>query len=110
MICGMIIALLVVLSASLMYFLEHDAQPEKFCDIPSSMWWAVTTLTTVGYGDVYPMTPLGKIFGALIQISGIAFFALPTAVLGAGLIDDFRRNRRPCVCPNCGADINPSRD
>ncbi len=105
-VCSMIIVLLIVLSASFMYFIENEAQPDKFSDIPSSMWWAVSTLTTVGYGDIYPITPWGKVFGSLIQISGIAFFALPTAILGAGLIEEFRGQRSSTVCPHCGGDIH----
>lgn len=91
--CGLIMVLLILLSVSVMYFVENEAQPQKFSDIPSSMWWAVATLTTVGYADVYPITPLGKFLGSLIQISGIGFFALPTAVIGAGLVEEFRSRR-----------------
>jgi voltage-gated potassium channel len=105
-VCGLMMILLIVMSASLMYFVENEAQPEKFSDIPSSMWWAVATLTTVGYGDVYPMTPLGKLLGSFIQISGIGFFALPTAVIGAGLVEEFRSRRRSIVCPHCGGDVH----
>src|ERR1044071_1668690 len=103
-VCGLIMILLIVMSASLMYFVENEAQPQKFSDIPSAMWWAVATLTTVGYGDIYPITPLGKLLGSFIQVSGIAFFALPTAVIGAGLIEEFRSRRRAIVCPHCGGD------
>ncbi|MEY2484197.1 MAG: voltage-gated potassium channel [Verrucomicrobiota bacterium] len=104
-VCAFIMVLLIIMSASLMYFVENEAQPEKFSDIPSAMWWAVATLTTVAYGDVYPITPLGKLLGSLIQISGIAFFALPTAVIGAGLIEEFRNRRVPAACPHCGGHI-----
>lgn len=63
------------------YFAEKDAQPEVFSSIPASMWWAVATLTTVGYGDAYPITIAGKIIGSIIAILGIAAIALPTAIL-----------------------------
>lgn len=109
-VCSLMMVLLIVVSASLMYFVENEAQPDKFSDIPSSMWWAVATLTTVGYGDVYPMTPLGKLLGCFIQISGIAFFALPTAVIGAGLVEEFRSRRRSIVCPHCGGDVHLPRN
>ncbi len=66
-----------------MYFAENEAQPDKFSDIPSTMWWAVVTLTTVGYGDIYPVTPLGKAFAMVIAILGVGMFALPTGILGA---------------------------
>lgn len=105
-ICAFVMVLLILMSASIMYFIETEAQPEKFSDIPSAMWWAVATLTTVGYGDVYPVTPLGKVVGSLIQISGLAFFALPTAVIGAGLVEEFRSRRRGTICPHCGGELH----
>ena len=104
--CILVMMLLIVLSASVMYFVENDAQPQKFSDIPSAMWWAVATLTTVGYGDIYPITPTGKLIASFIEISGIAFFALPAAVIGAGLIEELRERRRSMVCPHCGRDLN----
>lgn len=101
-----IVLVLMVLSASFIYFAEHDAQPENFPDIPSSMWWAIVTLTTVGYGDVYPVTVLGKIFAAGISILGIGMFALPTGILGATFVEELekRRQGKQC-CPHCGEDI-----
>jgi voltage-gated potassium channel len=66
----------------------------------------VTTLTTVGYGDVYPVTPAGKVLGAIIAILGIGVFALPTAILGAGFIEELqRRKAKGKVCPHCGRQI-----
>jgi voltage-gated potassium channel len=106
LVCSLIMVVLIVMSASVMHFVENKAQPEKFADIPSSMWWAVSTLTTVGYGDVYPITPMGRFLAAVIQFSGIRFFALPTAVLGAGLMDKLRSRRRPLVCPHCGGEVH----
>ncbi|MGL5002565.1 MAG: potassium channel family protein, partial [Casimicrobium sp.] len=64
-----------------------DAQPKAFSSIPAAMWWAVMTLTTVGYGDVYPITPLGKFFAAVIATGGIAVFALPMAIITAAILD-----------------------
>lgn len=75
------IAMLLLFSSSLMYVVETEAQPDKFPDIPSAMWWGVATLTTVGYGDVYPVTPLGKLLGGFIAFLGIGIFALPTGIL-----------------------------
>tara|TARA_B100000686_G_scaffold309457_1_gene351390 strand:- start:146 stop:898 length:753 start_codon:yes stop_codon:yes gene_type:complete len=72
---------LILASATLMYFAEHDAQPDVFRSIPAAMWWAVATLTTVGYGDAYPITAVGKFLGSIIAILGIAAIALPTAIL-----------------------------
>jgi len=99
-------SLLVVLSASLMYSLEHDGQPEKFSSIPRTMWWAVATLTTIGYGDMYPVTPLGQFFAAVISMIGIGMFALPTAILGSGFLEAFQKQKiRVEACPHCGKPL-----
>jgi hypothetical protein len=74
------ISVMLVLSASIMYYAEHDAQPDKFASIPESMWWAVCTLTTVGYGDVFPVTAVGKLAASVISILGIGLFAIPTGI------------------------------
>ena len=101
-----VIFILLILSSSLLYYAEHDAQHEKFPSIPGSLWWSVVTLTTVGYGDVFPITPLGKIFGAIISFLGIGLFALPAGILGAGFLDEIRNKRcEKAVCPHCGKEI-----
>jgi voltage-gated potassium channel len=69
------------MASALMYLVEQDAQPDKFSSIPESMWWALITLTTVGYGDVSPITPLGKIIGAITAIMGVSTVALLTGIL-----------------------------
>lgn len=97
--------ILLIISSSLIYFIEHDAQPEIFSDIPSSMWWGIITLTTIGYGDTYPITPLGKFLGAVVSILGICVFALPTGILGAGFIEEIQKTKKRKVCPYCGKDI-----
>jgi voltage-gated potassium channel len=84
-----------VLSSTLIYFLEHDAQPQNFPDIPATMWWAILTMTTIGE-DVYPITPLGKAIGGLIIILGVATFALPTSILTSGFVDELDRQRENC--------------
>lgn len=95
--------ILVSISASIMYFFEHEAQPEVFSSIPAAMWWAVSTLTTVGYGDVYPITIGGKIFGSFVALLGIGLIAAPAGILGAGLMEEFDSRRRPKEkCPHCG--------
>lgn len=101
-----VMILLIVMSSSFMYFAENEAQPDKFPDIPSTMWWSVVTLTTVGYGDVYPVTTLGKFFASLISIMGIGMFALPTGILGANFVGQIQK-RKPDkrVCPHCGKEI-----
>ena len=77
----MLIALF--LSSALMYIAEHDSQPEKFSSIPETMWWGLITLTTVGYGDVSPVTPLGKIIGAFTAIMGVCTVALLTGIVAS---------------------------
>jgi len=86
--------LLLIIFSSLMYFIEKEAQPEAFSSIPAAMWWGIITLTTVGYGDVYPITPLGKILGALIAFLGIGMFALPAGILGSGLVEAIQKKEK----------------
>jgi voltage-gated potassium channel len=104
------IGMLLLFSSSLMYIVETEAQPDKFPDIPSAMWWGVATLTTVGYGDVFPITPLGKLFGAFIALLGIGMFALPTGILASGFAEEIKRRHekeKTCPpCPHCGGDIS----
>lgn len=73
------------------YFFERDVQPDDFASIPHAMWWGIATLTTVGYGDVVPQSPLGKIVGGLIMLSGIAMFAMPAGILAAAFADEAKR-------------------
>jgi voltage-gated potassium channel len=99
--------ILLTISSSLLYYVEHDAQPEAFSNIPSALWWGVATLTTVGYGDVYPVTSLGKFFGAIISLLGIGLFALPAGILSAGFVEEIRKRRELVkTCPHCGEKID----
>ena len=82
---------LLMLSSSMIYYLERVEQPDNFGSIPASMWWAMATLTTVGYGDVVPHTALGKIFGGLVTILGIAMYGLPIAIIASGFTNEFYR-------------------
>ncbi len=84
-----VVALLValVMAATLMYFAETEAQPEVFSSIPASMWWSVVTLTTVGYGDTVPITPIGRVLAAVIAVLGIGLFAMPAGIISAGLLE-----------------------
>ncbi len=84
---------LTVIAASLMYSVEHEAQPDKFPNIIETCWWAVITLTTIGYGEVTPKTGLGKIVGGLISVLCVGLVALPTAILSAGMIEKLHRTR-----------------
>lgn len=101
-----LIFMLVFLSC-IMYFVEHEAQPENFTSIPATMWYGVATLTTVGYGDIYPVTTLGRITGGCIAIIGIGFFALPAGILTAGFSEELNKknnnkNTEENKCPSCG--------
>jgi voltage-gated potassium channel len=100
----LILLIVLVFSSSLMYTAEHEAQPDKFPDIPHAMWWGIVTLATVGYGDVYPITPLGQFLGGIVLIVGIGVFALPTGIFASGFIDviNERRQKTVYVCPYCG--------
>ena len=87
---------------------EHAAQPEKFGSMPAALWWSVVTLTTIGYGDVYPVTTIGKVIGALVAVAGIGIVALPTAIVAAGFAEELRKARTaPAVCPHCGKEMEP---
>lgn len=94
---GLILALLlltVLLSGSLMYFAEAQAQPDKFGSIPRALWWAIITMTTIGYGDTYPVTALGRILGGIIAIAGVMMIALPTGIFAASFTEAMDRRRQ----------------
>jgi voltage-gated potassium channel len=91
----LIIAALVMLtSASLLYIVEGAAQPELFGSIPRALWWSVVTLTTIGYGDVYPVTPLGKMLTGITAILGVGLIAAPAGIVAAALSDALEQERR----------------
>ncbi len=94
--------ILIVLSSSFIYMAEHEAQPDKFRNIPESMYWAVETLTSVGYGDIYPITPTGKFLTSLISLLGLCMVALPTGILASAFTQEIRKKK---VCPHCGKEI-----
>jgi len=83
----------ILFSASAIYYLENEAQPEKFSSITESVWWATVSLATVGYGDVYPITVGGKIFASLISLVGIAVVAIPTGVISAAFVEEIYKER-----------------
>jgi voltage-gated potassium channel len=88
-----ILLLTLTISASIMYMIEGDAQPQGFSSIPAAMWWAVETLTTVGYGDLVPRTALGKVIGGVVAIVGVAALALFTSLITVSFLDQLRLRR-----------------
>jgi len=86
--------IILILASLLIYYAEHDAQPDQFENAFSGLWWAVATLTTVGYGDLYPITPLGRFLGAVIAILGIGMVAVPTSILSAGFMELLEKNTK----------------
>lgn len=92
LILGMLMVTILV-AGSLLYFAEGDAQPDKFGSIPRAMWWAIVTLTTVGYGDAFPITPLGKFLAGGIAIMGVMLIALPTGLFAASFTEAMEKER-----------------
>lgn len=112
----LIASVLLVVSATLVYYLERDAQPDKFPDIISSIWWAMATLTTIGYGDVFPITIGGKILSCIIAILGIGVVALPAGIISSGFLDEIKNEKEAAkaesepamtYCPHCGKKLSP---
>lgn len=103
-----LIIFLIIIAASLLYFAEHNAQPKVFSSIPATFWWAVVTVTSVGYGDMVPITMLGKILTGVITLSGLAIFALPAGIITSGFLEEMRKakNHKTHICPHCGEDID----
>lgn len=86
-----IIVVMMIASSLAMYSLEHDAQPEVFANAFSGVWWAASTLATVGYGDIYPITTAGKILGIIITFLGVGVVAVPTGIISAGFVEQYAR-------------------
>jgi len=95
LISSLFILLVLMLASSLcMYSLEHEAQPEVFTNAFSGIWWSVSTLLTVGYGDIYPITDLGRLFSIVITFLGVGMVAIPTGIISAGFVDQYSRIKR----------------
>ena len=113
-------SLLLVVASTLMYYLESKVQPEAFPNIVASLWWAVATLTTIGYGDVFPVTGMGRLLSGIIAVLGIGLVALPTAIISSGFVEALARNKPDTaagqppgtasdavrVCPHCGKPLD----
>lgn len=108
---------LLVITSTLMFYVENQAQPQVFTGVPESMWWGVETLTTLGYGDIVPVTPAGKLLGGITALLGIAMFAIPAGILASGFYEEYNRTlqkgdggtgsepegggEKGAVCPTC---------
>lgn len=101
---------ILLLVSTLMYYVERDAQPDEFKSIPHAMWWAIATLTTVGYGDVVPVTVVGKMLGGIIAILGIGLVAIPSGIMAAGFTEEIRKEREQNnpkhYCSHCGHHLD----
>lgn len=107
-----VVFLLMVVAAVMMYYVENAAQPDKFDNAFSALWWAMETLTTVGYGDVYPVTAVGKILSGGIALLGIGLVAVPTGIISAGIMESIEQQKKESAsgkhyCPYCGKRIDP---
>lgn len=117
-----VFAVILIFVSSVMYMLEHPRQPHVFADIPSAMWWAVETMTTLGYGDMVPQTALGRFLGGCTALLGVGMIALPAGILSSGFSEQLRQRRErnlqradraavtagrdvPFHCPHCGEPI-----
>ncbi len=107
-----IIIMLIFVSFT-MYYVENKAQPDVFRSIPETMWWGIITLTTVGYGDMHPVTPIGKFLGGIIALMGIGLFALPAGILAGGFSSELQKiaeshessEKSNLICPHCGKEL-----
>ena len=102
---------LIIIASCLIYFAEHSypsIKESKFTSIPATLWWAVVTLTTTGYGDVIPLTTAGRVLAGIIMLSGVAFFALPAGIITAGFLEEikFIRKFKGHNCPHCGKPMD----
>lgn len=86
-----VLLVLLILASGAMYLIEHAAQPTVFSSMPRTLWWGIVTIASVGYGDMIPMTPIGRIFGGLVLLLGIASFALPAGILATGFAAELRK-------------------
>lgn len=102
-----VIIIMIIMSSVLMYNIESAAQPEVFNSVFASMWWAVSTITTVGYGDIYPITLIGKILAASIAMLGIGIVAIPTGIIASGYTELVQKkdDKPKSFCPYCGNEI-----
>ncbi|WP_293969802.1 ion transporter [uncultured Ruminococcus sp.] len=106
----LVVGLLMIIASILMYNIESTVQPDKFANAFDALWWAIATLTTVGYGDVYPITVAGKILSIIIAILGIGMVAVPTGIITAGFSEVINKQKSDKddkkFCPYCGHKLD----
>lgn len=106
-----VVASAMLLSAGAMYMVEHQEPNTQFTSIPRTMWWAIITITTIGYGDMVPVTAAGKVLGGFVGFVGICALALPVGILSSGFIEEINRkaaaNAEAQKCPTCGTEWHP---
>ncbi|UII21559.1 ion transporter [Fulvivirga ligni] len=98
---GFITLMIILISSFLMFYIEGPVQPNKFPNVFAAFWWAIATLTTVGYGDIYPITAVGKFVSGIIAILGIGVVALPTGIISAGFMEKLKEKKTTVKCPHC---------
>ena len=108
------ILFILVIISFMMFYAEREAQPDKFSSIPATMWWGIATITTVGYGDMVPITPLGKFLGGVFAIAGVGLLALPAGILSSGFFEMLHnepiKEKESSICPHCGRDIHEGKE
>ncbi len=124
-IAAFLLLFLLLIASTAIYYAENSVQPEAFSSIPDSMWWSVITICTVGYGDIFPVTDIGKLIGGLLAVIGIGFFALPTGIISSGFTEVLEERKEMKAlearlkekeahqeednfCPCCGREVKKS--
>jgi voltage-gated potassium channel len=102
--------IMLILTSGAMYLAEHDAQPDVFTDMLTSLWFGIETLSGIGYGDMIPQTTLGRIFGFIILTLGVELYVIPAGIITSGLVEEFTREKCESVCPHCNKIINKKYD
>lgn len=107
---GFLVVVVLLILSGLVYYAENPYQPARFADIPETIYWATLTMTTVGYGDIVPITTLGRLGAILISVSGIVAFALITGILSSAFFEEYeqlhkKKERAPVICPHCGRNV-----
>jgi voltage-gated potassium channel len=103
--------LVLVLGSAVIFLAEHNAQPHKFSSVLASMWWGIETMATIGYGDMIPITPVGKFIAGIIALLGVGLFAIPAGIFASGFVEESnkrkeRETQKETICPHCGKNIH----